>query len=34
VLHDLRQLVIERGFSEGSSNEPASFVIEKAFVEK
>jgi ferredoxin/flavodoxin---NADP+ reductase len=34
VLHDLRQLVIERGFGEGSSNEPASFVIEKAFVEK
>ncbi len=34
MLQDLRQLVIERGFEEGSSGQPGTFVIEKAFVEK
>ncbi len=34
MLQDLRQLVLDRGFVEGSSGEPATFVIEKAFVEK
>jgi ferredoxin/flavodoxin---NADP+ reductase len=34
MLQDLRQLVIGRGFTEGSSGEPGTFVIEKAFVEK
>jgi ferredoxin--NADP+ reductase len=34
MLQDLRQIVLDRGFAEGSSGEPGTFVIEKAFVEK
>jgi ferredoxin/flavodoxin---NADP+ reductase len=34
MLQDLRKLVLDRGFKEGSSGEPGTFVIEKAFVEK
>ena len=34
MLRDLRGIVLERGFVEGSSGEPGTFVIEKAFVEK
>jgi ferredoxin--NADP+ reductase len=34
MLQDLRKLVLERGFKEGSSGEAGTFVIEKAFVEK
>ncbi len=34
MLADLRTLLIERGFSEGSHSEPGHFVIEKAFVER
>jgi ferredoxin--NADP+ reductase len=34
MLQDLRQLAEAREFSEGSSGEPGTFVIEKAFVEK
>jgi ferredoxin--NADP+ reductase len=34
MLQDLRQLVVDRGFTEGSSGTPGTFVIEKAFVEK
>lgn len=34
MLQDLRAIAIARGFTEGSSGEPGTFVIEKAFVEK
>ncbi|WP_119680903.1 ferredoxin--NADP reductase [Indioceanicola profundi] len=34
MLADLKQMLEERGFKEGSSNDPADFVVEKAFVEK
>lgn len=34
MLDDMRKLLIERGFAEGSSGKPAEFVIEKAFVER
>lgn len=34
MLADLRTLAEARGFTEGSSGEPGTFVIEKAFVEK
>jgi ferredoxin--NADP+ reductase len=34
MLQDLRNIVVERGFEEGSSGKPGTFVIEKAFVEK
>jgi len=34
MLQDLRMLAEERGFSEGSSGQPGTFVVEKAFVEK
>lgn len=34
LLVDMRAILAERGFAEGSSGEPAHFVIEKAFVEK
>ena len=34
MLEDLRVILEERGFSEGSHSEPGHFVIEKAFVER
>lgn len=34
MLADLRPLLEERGFSEGSHGEPGQFVIEKAFAER
>jgi ferredoxin/flavodoxin---NADP+ reductase len=34
MLQELREIVVGRGFTEGSSGEPGTFVIEKAFVEK
>ena len=34
MLAEMRQIVEGRGFEEGSANAPATFVIEKAFVEK
>lgn len=34
MLADLRPLLEERGFSEGSHSEPGHFVIEKAFAER
>jgi ferredoxin--NADP+ reductase len=34
MLEDMRRILQERGFNEGSSGRPAEFVIEKAFVEK
>jgi ferredoxin/flavodoxin---NADP+ reductase len=34
MLEDMRKILVERGFTEGSSGKPASFVIEKAFVER
>lgn len=34
MLEDMKQLLEERGFIEGSSGNPASYVIEKAFVER
>jgi ferredoxin/flavodoxin---NADP+ reductase len=34
MLEDMKHLLIEGGFVEGSSGKPGSFVIEKAFVEK
>ena len=34
MLQDLREIVLARGFVEGSSGTPGTFVIEKAFVEK
>jgi ferredoxin--NADP+ reductase len=33
VLADLKQILIERGFEEGSIANPGDFVLEKAFVE-
>jgi ferredoxin/flavodoxin---NADP+ reductase len=34
MLEDLRRILAERGFIEGSHSEPGHFVIEKAFVER
>jgi ferredoxin--NADP+ reductase len=34
MLADMKSILEERGFVEGSSGKPASFVVEKAFVEK
>jgi ferredoxin--NADP+ reductase len=34
LIRDMRVILEERGFDEGSSGEPAEYVIEKAFVEK
>ncbi|MGB0085111.1 MAG: ferredoxin--NADP reductase [Rhodomicrobiaceae bacterium] len=34
MLEDMRATLAERGFTEGSSGKPATFVIEKAFVER
>ena len=34
MLDDLKAMLIERGFTEGSSSEPGEFVIEKAFAER
>jgi ferredoxin/flavodoxin---NADP+ reductase len=34
MLNDMVELLKERGFDEGSSSTPGSYVIEKAFVEK
>ncbi|HKJ61668.1 MAG TPA: ferredoxin--NADP reductase [Hyphomicrobiales bacterium] len=34
MLADLKAMLMERGFVEGSSGKPASFVIEKAFVDQ
>ena len=34
MLKDLRAMLMERGFTEGSSGEPGEFVSEKAFVER
>jgi ferredoxin--NADP+ reductase len=34
MLEDMRRILEEGGFNEGSSGRPAEFVIEKAFVEK
>jgi ferredoxin/flavodoxin---NADP+ reductase len=34
MLEELKQMFEERGFAEGSHNEPGHFVIEKAFVER
>jgi len=34
MLADMKAILEERGFVEGSSGKPASYVIEKAFVEK
>jgi ferredoxin--NADP+ reductase len=34
MLGDMKQILEDRGFVEGSSGKPASYVIEKAFVEK
>jgi len=33
VLADLKQILIDRGFEEGSIANPGDFVLEKAFVE-
>jgi ferredoxin--NADP+ reductase len=33
-LSDITALLKQRGFAEGSSNDPGSYVIEKAFVER
>jgi ferredoxin--NADP+ reductase len=34
LLTDMRKILEQRGFKEGSSNAPSEFVIEKAFVER
>jgi ferredoxin--NADP+ reductase len=34
MLGDMKDILEERGFVEGSSGKPASYVIEKAFAEK
>ncbi len=34
MLTDMKRMLDERGFHEGSSGEPGQFVVEKAFVEK
>jgi ferredoxin--NADP+ reductase len=34
MLDDMKAMLMENGFVEGSSGKPASFVIEKAFVER
>lgn len=34
LLRDMRVILDDRGFAEGSQHEPGDFVIEKAFVEK
>jgi ferredoxin--NADP+ reductase len=33
VLADLKQILVDRGFEEGSIANPGDFVLEKAFVE-
>jgi ferredoxin--NADP+ reductase len=33
VLADLKQLLLDRGYEEGSIAKPGDFVLEKAFVE-
>ena len=33
VLADLKAMLVERGFEEGSIAKPGDFVLEKAFVE-
>ena len=34
MIEEVKQMLLARGFTEGSSNVPGEFVIEKAFVEK
>lgn len=34
MLDDIKAMLVQRGFNEGSSNEPGDFVIEKAFAER
>jgi ferredoxin--NADP+ reductase len=34
LLADMKPILEERGFTEGASNHPAEYVIEKAFVER
>ena len=34
MLKDMRAVLEERGFIEGSVSEPGTFVVEKAFVER
>lgn len=34
LLADMKPILEERGFSEGSNNRPAEYIIEKAFVER
>jgi hypothetical protein len=34
MLNDVKTILIDQGFIEGSNAKPGSFVIEKAFVEK
>jgi ferredoxin--NADP+ reductase len=34
MLEDMKVILEERGFTEGSSGNPATYVIEKAFVER
>ncbi len=34
MLDDLKAMLLDRGFTEGSSSEPGEFVIEKAFAER
>ena len=34
LLADMKPILEERGFSEGSNNHPAEYIIEKAFVER
>ena len=34
MLDDLKAMLLQKGFTEGSSNEPGEFVIEKAFAER
>ena len=34
MLSELKTMLSEQGFAEGSSGEPGAFVIERAFVER
>jgi ferredoxin--NADP+ reductase len=34
MLEEMRGILVERGFSEGSNGKPAHFVVERAFVER
>jgi ferredoxin--NADP+ reductase len=34
MLEELRAMLAERGFAEGSHSEPGHFVVEKAFAER